>query len=358
MNVHSSEYIEIELAAREPKPFFPHYPSEYEAEIKEFTSTTGEPWKWWGHTHTPPPKHGTPPKYVGRFYLPKKQVEAKVWVPCPCCWPNHRKFGRKGGLIAWFPDEKVIRLIGPECYAALNQEGHDVAIADLKRREKEKSELDYILRCLGRLPEWLAAINQMVLIAYQADQFFPMISSRIHDSLRIKLWRHIRNGTLSVTEEIAGIRVGRDGEPEEYTERLSTPLFQLEGAKALNPERKLITPTLEEMRIALKKLSHFTEETVRTRPAQERLAISKELRRILRCVQTMQERLRDEMRLLGQVNINRLRQWATDPRGPVDFEIERKDGELSMRGRKEYNGIPIPEELRTNYLPTVDLPLE
>lgn len=66
--------------------------------------------------------------------------------------------------------------------------------------------------------------------------------------------------------------------------------------------------------------------------------------------------LADELTLLGQLNMSRFRQWAADARSPVDFKIEREEGSVPIRGYKEFNGLPMPEELRMPYLPTIDLP--
>lgn len=61
--------------------------------------------------------------------------------------------------------------------------------------------------------------------------------------------------------------------------------------------------------------------------------------------------------VMRKPGVNRLRQWAADERSPVDFEFERKEGTISIRGYKEFNGMPIPEELRTSNLPSIDAPV-
>jgi hypothetical protein len=42
-------------------------------------------------------------------------------------------------MIAWFPGVKVIRLIGPDCFATLNLEAHEKAKSDFEI-EQEKAE--------------------------------------------------------------------------------------------------------------------------------------------------------------------------------------------------------------------------
>ncbi|MGV1945614.1 MULTISPECIES: hypothetical protein [unclassified Agrobacterium] len=239
----------------------------------------------------------------------------------------------------------------------MNHEGHETAIADLKRREREKSELEYILRCVDQIRQWRSATDEMLKIAKQADVFFPGIQNRIEVSLQIKLWRNVRDGMLRVTETIKTVKVGTDGEPEEVTQHIDTVLFQLDGYKALNPDRKALAPILEKLANDLHNLAHVNDAWVQQMPASDRTALARELRRILSSIQSVHDALAHEMRFLNQINVNRFRQWAADERSPVDFEFERKEGTISIRGYKEYNGLPIPEELRTSYLPSIDVPV-
>ncbi|WP_223568328.1 hypothetical protein [Agrobacterium tumefaciens] len=358
MSKISANYIQVPETAKINKPIFDTRPGDkVTEEVKAFIKAGHDPWLWRGHSHTPPPKTGTPPNYVGRFYLRKEQVASKTWAPCPCCSPDHRKFGRDGGLIAYFPDEKAIRLIGPDCFGSLNHEGHESAIADLKRREKEKSELEYILRCVDKLGQWRSATDDMLKIAKQADTFFPGIQNRLEVSLQVKLWRNIRDGMLRVTEKFKTVKVGADGEPEEVMERIDTVLFHLDGYKALNPQRKALGPILEKLSADLRKLGYVNGISAQQMPPMERTALARELRRILASMQSVHDALAHELRFLGQVNVNRFRQWAADERSPVEFEFERKEGTISIRGSKEFNGLPIPEELRTSYLPSIDVPV-
>jgi hypothetical protein len=83
----------------------------------------GESHTWSGHTHTRP-EDGARVKYIARFELPEKYQRKKQFLVCPICRPNSRNFGRRDGYIAWFPDEWLIRLIGPDCFAEIDKQGH------------------------------------------------------------------------------------------------------------------------------------------------------------------------------------------------------------------------------------------
>lgn len=357
MNKHSANFVEVAEECMQLKPWFREEPGdELIREIKEFTSETGEPWNWPGHSHTAPPRNGAPPKYCGRFFLPKEKVRNKEWAPCPCCSPQHRKFGVDGGLIAWFADESVIRLIGPRCFAALNQEGHDLAIADLKRREKEQSELDYILRCLDRLPGWLSATEDIKSIAKDADAFFPILENRIRVSLDIPIWKEVRDGRLYVTRKSKVMQVDRDGREHERTERVREPVFSLDGHRAFSPDRKPLSGVVAAAATDLAAFRNLRKADIEQRSLLERQGISREMRRILLMLNKTRQALEHEMSLLRQLNMNRLQQWAADPLSDVDFHIERVEGQVNLVGRKRYS-LPIPENLRSTYLPILDLPV-
>lgn len=89
--------------------------------IRAHIKTTGKTHTCFCHTHTKPDRNAVP-VYIADFEIPERFRKAKRFCPCPCCRAEFGKFGH--GKIAWFPNERVIRLIGPDCFAALNPEAH------------------------------------------------------------------------------------------------------------------------------------------------------------------------------------------------------------------------------------------
>jgi transposase len=81
--------------------------------------------------------------YIGQFDLPPSHQAPDRHAPCPCCSPRSPKFSRNG-KIAWFPDEHVIRMIGPECFQTLNPEGHWEAVAQFDREEAARRTINYL----------------------------------------------------------------------------------------------------------------------------------------------------------------------------------------------------------------------
>jgi len=109
--------------------------------------TDGKPHLWRGHTHTKP-SVGSKPVYLDEFDLPLANLKAGHLAPCPCCWSNHPKYGLSG-KIAWFPDEAIIRLLGPDCFAAMDQDAHAEALALMRQEKRRKQDIAYLLGVIG-----------------------------------------------------------------------------------------------------------------------------------------------------------------------------------------------------------------
>jgi hypothetical protein len=143
-----SDEIDIPDECYHSKPYFKERPdSALVKHIKAFIKETGNPHMWHGHTHTKPPK-GARIVYLAEFDLPKKLHKSPhLFAPCPCCSPTHPKYVRNG-KIGWFPDEGIIRIIGPDCFAALDKEGHFKAVAQLRAEQQiEKDTIRTSQRC-------------------------------------------------------------------------------------------------------------------------------------------------------------------------------------------------------------------
>ena len=358
----STLWVDVSPSCFEVKAVFPTYPTEdVIREIKDFSLETGRPYEWRGHSHTPPPKDGKPPVYVGRIEISAVARKRKEFSPCPCCTPNHRKFGE--GLIAWFEDEKVIRLMGNDCFAAINRSGHEEAYQDLVRRENERRVLDHVLRQIGRMPNWIRTGEELLPIARAADDFFPQIENRITKSQGVSnFWREIRGGMLHLNEIVAKVNVRRDGSEgevevgKETFETIPVATFPIMGCAAMNPARKALHTPISEAVAALRSITPTTEDAIRALNPIQRLAVSRDLKRILDLLKRKREDLHDQVQFLAQLNIKRLSQWAADAKSPVDFTIFRNEGKLIIGGRRQDYVFDIPEELRISVIPVIDDP--
>jgi hypothetical protein len=143
-----SDEIDIPPSAWDIKAIFPTRPGDdIVAEIKAYVKASGTPYLWRGHTHSPPAKDAQV-VYLDEISLPRShcgEVNRLKWSPCPVCSPRHPKF-YKAGMIAWFPEEYTIRIIGPECFASFNLEGHTAAYKDFQREQQQKKNEAFLLK--------------------------------------------------------------------------------------------------------------------------------------------------------------------------------------------------------------------
>lgn len=190
------ERVDIPEECYRVKNFFYVRPTpELVREILEYIRDGGEPHLWRGHTHTPPPASSAF-LYLDEFDLPIARIKAKRFAPCPCCTPEFPKYGVRG-KIAWFPIEGVIRLMGPNCFAALNRQGHEDALEQMELEQRIARNVSYLLLNLPRLPEAIETLNSALGIAKEIEIFHR----RLHADARHILGQfgHVgRTGKLTV----------------------------------------------------------------------------------------------------------------------------------------------------------------
>jgi hypothetical protein len=186
-----SEPIDIPEASREVKALFPSRESANAelSKIHEHMEREAKSYTFPGHTHTKPPK-GAEPVYIGEFSMPKRLPKSKRLAPCPCCWDHFGKF--ESGMIAWFPDEKVIRLIGPDCFRALNPEGHDRAKRQYREEQEAEKDNAYLLSNLPKLPDAIEVIERAVIVAEAVEVFYTDLQKKLL-AFDFALWPEVRD---------------------------------------------------------------------------------------------------------------------------------------------------------------------
>ncbi len=201
LSVPASCYVE--------KPWFAHEPTrETIVEILEWVKATGKPHECRGHTHTKPPR-GSRPRYVEEFDVPTFGHIADRVAPCPCCCPEKPKY-KRGGKIAWFEDEKLIRMIGPRCFQTLSPEGHREAEAELRKRKNREKAIRYLADSLPRVRGLVAIANATRTVALAVERFQDDLLSAIAVK-KMDLWGHISTGKAFVFRQDSEPVVNKEG---------------------------------------------------------------------------------------------------------------------------------------------------
>jgi hypothetical protein len=220
----------------EPKPFYRDRPAAEAVlrEIKDHIKKTGEPHTWRHHTHSKPVQNARI-VYIGTFDLPKSHQAPDRHAPCPCCSPRAPKYSRKG-MIAWFPDEHVIRMIGPECFQTLNPDGHWEAVETFDREEGARRTIDYLVGNLHLSGKSIEVLQNALPTLTAIDEVHATLRSRLTDIVRVDLWRHVGRGSLKVHVMSRRLRRTRAG-AEEAEDFLDERQFaEFPGYKMFSPK--------------------------------------------------------------------------------------------------------------------------
>ncbi|WP_153064578.1 hypothetical protein [Agrobacterium sp. LAD9] len=345
----SETWLDIPDAVWEPKPEFAETPSvELIREIRTHIRDTGEPWTWRGHTHTKPPR-GSHIYYAGEFDLPDKYTQAGHFSPCPCCSPNNRKFG--SGKIAWFPDEKVIRLIGPSCFKSLDAHIHAEAVADYEIRKQQTRDRDFILDRLDLIPGWLSDCENLVDIARGTDEFFPKLSNALDAIARGRFFENIRGGEMKVWENIREPYVDKDGSLKSRSKSMQVHYGTIDGHDGLAPNRSSYVKVIEEAKAKLRSLGAFSPEYVSGCAHPVKADIANQIAKAIKTLKRARDKVGAEVRFLRRENTNRLRNWGCHQGAPFRFDLAVDKGVMTVSAAAGVYSIPIPEAVRGVMMP-------
>jgi hypothetical protein len=333
-------FVEVPEECKQPKQWFRDVPSpEIVKEIRDYVAERGESHTWRGHTHTRPSQEAHV-VYRGRFELPEKFQRAKQFLVCPICRPHSRNFGRREGYIAWFPDEWVVRLIGPDCFAEINKEGHEEAVQELKNREKREREIDFLVsrRDQHRLAREVLAAAQRV--ARALDAFGADLRRKLYVTLNVTLWQDVRTGELEVTREVDDIR--RPGK----SLFLSDHFGSLDGFKLLDPKMRKLEPKFGPHIAFLEEILEVEDDAWSEKIGQLSNPEVGQLAKTLSAALDAARHLRAEMvelrGFLSPANLGTLRRWGSpNTKGRPKDVYARRAGSVLRVGSSETRSVAV-----------------
>ncbi len=342
-----SEPIEVPESAFENKPWFPTFPApDLVREIKEHIKTKGDPHLWWGHTHTTPPMGGRI-VYLDEFDVPTFGVTMDRVAPCPCCTPRHRKY-KSGGKIAWFPDEAVIRLIGPQCYKSLDAEGHELAEHEFRERQRREKYARYLITQLPLLPEIVRTGDEVLEMAKAADEFRETLQRRLANTLFLRLWENVRNGVLNLIVRTREIRAGADGDHQMRTVDKHERYATIEGWEVLDPRATKIAPTLKRNidRLQVMRFELGQKQDVRDADDLTLRRAAQTMANARKVIAAAIDRIALERKIVSPMTVATLRTWGQLDAATLKFSLRRNGRDLLVgRDRDHCCPIRIPPEM-------------
>jgi hypothetical protein len=127
------------------------------------------------------------PIFLRRFDVDRRKRPNGDMAPCPICSPNDPKFLHEGYFV-WYPDEGVIRGIGPECGdtvfgGSLYAEAKD----QFDREERERQAVEFLEKNLQKILSMIMALEAIRPAAQEATRLysdFKRTAPTIHKVLR------------------------------------------------------------------------------------------------------------------------------------------------------------------------------
>ena len=332
-----SDEIHIPEECRRPKPhYFERPDSALVKHIKEFIKETGQPHMWHGHTHTKPPK-GARIDYLDEYDLPKRLHKApEQWAVCPCCSPTHPKY-YKGGKIGWFPDEGVIRLMGPDCFAALDKVGHRKAIEKLRAEQQLHRDTIYLLAHLTKVPDALRILEQAQATIEAVDNVRDTLRRDIPQALKAELWPLIKDGKLQVKKYRKEQIELADGKKETREVEFIAQYSEIKGQRMLEPSDPDLAPSIRNAISTLRSMNpgHDAKATIAAMPEEDRKKNARALGRSLNNAKDAFA-VAEELRLFLSVQtVATLRNWGMQDGCPIRIHVAL-DGLNFLVGRTEH----------------------
>jgi hypothetical protein len=331
VRAYKSERLDIPESARVVKAWFPTRESAMAElpKIRKHLEEGGETFTYPGHTHTKPPK-GAEPEYIGEFAMSGRRARSVREAPCPCCWDCFRKF--LGGMIAWFPQEQVIRLIGPDCFAARNPDGHIRAKKRYDDEQEAAKDRSHLLSQLPKLPRAINAILRAAEVGAALDAFRRDLHAGL-DRMGLHLWTHVQDeGRLKVWGKVPSVVVKgeRAGEVREFEDLI--PYMSLRGYRMLAKDQPVFGGLLRACAARLQRYN-FGEEWRASVDAMNNVEIRETTDIINATIIEAEDIIRkvnDLRRFAAPISINSLRRWGEHPGCPVKVHFASRLGRISF----------------------------
>jgi hypothetical protein len=158
----------------------------------------GEPESFLGICRTKPPRDSRP-IFLRRFDIDRKKRRDGQMAPCPICSPNDPKFLHEGYLV-WYPDEEVIRAIGPECGdTVFGGTAYAEAKETFDRAERERRAVGFLEKNLRKALAMVVALEAIRPAATEADRLYAELKRRAPNAQQVLRGIRAGGGVLKVS---------------------------------------------------------------------------------------------------------------------------------------------------------------
>jgi hypothetical protein len=253
-------------------------------------------------------------------------------------------------MIAWFPEESVIRLVGPHCFRALDPEAHKTAKENYEREKAIKKDHDFLLGKIDKLPEVLRLARKAVDVAKAVEVFHRSLHQRFR-TFDLDLWRLASDGGLPVRVQSKEFRHRRSGgtdlvETERYEVR-----YRLRGFKMLDASPKSLSRPLEKCISAIEAYDFGKDWRYRVEAmtVEERHAAVAIIGKGTQKISLILRDVADLRQFATPLAINTLKSWAEDEWCPTRVHFRINENRIWV-GKYSHSAlfVEIPADIRAD----------
>lgn len=183
--------------------------------FNDHLKATNEPETFPGLAHTKPPRKDAPFLLIVKdFTVDVSRRPGGEMIPCAAC-QTKKKFAT--GSLAYYPEERVLRVIGNDC----GDERRTEANAEYKERTAQKANSEYLLSVLPEVAEHIARMEKLRPAAEHAQALSVQLRQRASAFSKVLIKEIKEGGEVLTRYQYAEDADGRDASHRVAVHRLT-----------------------------------------------------------------------------------------------------------------------------------------
>jgi hypothetical protein len=241
-------------------------------------------------------------------------------------------------MIAHFPSEHFIRIIGHDCFKSINSEGHVQALKKYHGDIQEKQDTAYLSSHLGKVPELISAVEHAEPVGHALDEFRNKACTVFKEVLHLDLWDHIRTGELRITSTKTQIvQIPGQGVDERQVQVTETYGW-ITGQDFLKARSPKLGLKLHDVLIGLRAIDYGSDfkDVVAQMSNQHRREAARILGKAVGAANAVFASILDLRQFTSPINLATLNGWASKEQCVVHMYLTFDGINLGI-GKNEYN---------------------
>lgn len=289
----------------------------------EHVKATNEPETFPGLAHSKPPRKGAPFLLIVKdFRVDVARRPGGEMIPCAACGTK-KKFVI--GSLAYYPEERVLRVIGNDC----GDERRTEANAEYKERTAHKANSEYLLSMLPQVGGHIARMEKLRPAIEHAQALSVQLRQRASAFCKVLLKEIKEGGEVLTRYQFAEDADGRDASHR-------VPVHRITGASFMRPSFEPNT----KLRLVSARLyaCHFGDEEQCLEWLVDHADNHEELAKMVIMLRTAIQGLDEVVDLLGVTrafltadNMRGIDRWAYDA-GHIEVRAQWSAAQIFFRG--------------------------